>query len=200
MRRVAVVVLAAGRGERFGGPKLIAPLDGRPVIAHVLAAVAAAQPSLAVIVDTVVVLGFHAAGIEKAVSALGGTGRLRFVRNPDPGRGLASSLATGLSSLGPDVEGALIVLGDQPRLRPAVIEAVADAWAAGDARVVAPRYADGGGRNPALLDRRAWPLVLDLSGDHGMGHLLAADPTLALVVDVPGTNPDVDTPDDLANL
>lgn len=200
MRRLGVVVLAAGRGERFGGPKQIAVVDGRPLLAHVLAAVAAARPSLAAVVDEVVVLGFRADEVEQAVTASVPVGRHRFVRNPDPGRGIASSLATGLSALAPDVEGALIILGDQPRLRPAVIEAVADAWASSGARVVVPRYSRGGGRNPVLLDRQAWPLATGLSGDHGMGRLLAADPTLALVVDVAGANPDVDTPDDLAAL
>jgi molybdenum cofactor cytidylyltransferase len=198
MRRLAAVVLAAGRGERFGSAKQLALLEGRPLLAHVLGAVSSARPSLADVVDTVVVLGFHAEDVERAVAAE--SAGFRVVRNPDPSRGLASSLRTGLASLGPDIDGALIVLGDQPRVRPDVIEAIADAWAAGTAVAAVPRYADGGGRNPALLDRRAWHLAGGLTGDRGMASIMAGDPTLALVVDVAGSNPDVDTPADLAAL
>jgi molybdenum cofactor cytidylyltransferase len=204
MRRLAAVVLAAGRGERFGGAKQLALLEGRPLLAHVLEAVASVRPSFADLVDVVVVVGFHAEEVERAVAvavaASAGSAGLRVVRNPDPSRGLSSSLRTGLASLGPDIDGALIVLGDQPRVRPDVIEAIADAWAAGAAVAVVPRYAAGGGHNPALLDRRAWHLASGLTGDRGMASIMTGDPTLALVVDVAGSNPDVDTPADLAAL
>jgi len=198
VRRLGVIVLAAGRGARFGGPKQLAVLEGRPLISHVLAAVAAARPRLALVDDVVVVLGHHGAEVERVVRA---EPNVRTVRNPDPSRGLASSLRVGLGAMRPAVDGALMVLADQPRLSPATIEAVADGWAAaGDALVVVPRYAADGGRNPALIDRRAWPLAETLRGDRGMSALLEADPSLALVVDVPGANPDVDTPADLAAL
>jgi len=63
-----------------------------------------------------------------------------------------------------------------------------------------PRYAEGGGANPALLLRAAWPLVDELSGDTGMARLIRDRPDLVRELPVPGSNPDVDTPDDLAAL
>src|SRR6266508_2291660 len=62
--------------------------------------------------------------------------------------------------------------------------------------IVVPHYRGGGGPNPALLMRAAWPLADDLNGDRGMGPLIAARPDLAVEVPVDGDNPDVDTPAD----
>jgi molybdenum cofactor cytidylyltransferase len=200
MRRLAVLVLAAGRGERFGGAKQVALLDGKPLLVHVLDAVAAAKPDLSRIEEAVVVTGFHAGAVEAALAAWQGALVVRAIRNPDPARGLSSSLQAGLAALGPAIEGALVILGDQPRISPEVMVRVVDAWAESGARIVAARYAGGGGRNPVLLDHGVWPLAESLTGDRGLGPLLDADPDLALLVDVPGSNPDVDTARELAAL
>ena len=108
LRRLAVLVLAAGRGQRFGGPKQLALLDGRPLLFHVLDAVAAASPALARIDEIVVVTGFHGEAVTSALASWMGPIRVRAAANPDPGRGLASSLQTGLEALGPEVDGALV--------------------------------------------------------------------------------------------
>jgi CTP:molybdopterin cytidylyltransferase MocA len=51
-----------------------------------------------------------------------------------------------------------------------------------------------------LLDRGLWHLARELTGDHGLGTLLALRPAAMTTVDVPGANPDVDTPGDLTQL
>jgi CTP:molybdopterin cytidylyltransferase MocA len=51
-----------------------------------------------------------------------------------------------------------------------------------------------------LVRRGAWPEASALHGDRGLGPLLAAHPERVLAVDVPGANPDVDTPADLERL
>ena len=187
-------MLAAGAATRFGSPKSLARLDGKPLLAHVLDAAAAAG-----LVPTVVVLGDAADAVEPAIRW---RAELR-VRNPDPGRGLASSLRIGLEALWalePSVAGAVILLGDQPWVRPDVIAALLACRASSDRPIVAPRYADGGGPNPALVERSAFALAADLEGDRGLGPLIARRPELVTFVDVAGTNPDVDTPADLARL
>jgi len=226
--RIAGLVLAAGASARFGSNKLLARLDGRPLLQHVLDAVAAAG-----LVDVVVVLGDAADEIERAI-----TWRAEVrVRNPDPGAGLSSSLRVGLAALEalePEATGrqarftgALVLLGDQPRVRPAVIGRLVEESAgareeergrsrrrptasadldepgrsASEGRpIVIPRYAGGGGLNPVLLRRAAWSLTLNLAGDRGMGPLIATHPELVHEVPVAGDNPDVDTPSDLARL
>ena len=62
-----------------------------------------------------------------------------------------------------------------------------------------PAYPDERGRNPVLLRRPAFALVTEVAGDRGLGPVLAAHPELVMEIAVPGTNPDVDTPADLAH-
>ncbi len=193
--RVAAVVLAAGRGVRFGGAKLLAPLDGLPLLQHVLDAAAAAGLG-----DVVVVLGDAADELERAISWRAES----RVRNAAPERGISSSLQVGLGALRPDIDAALILLGDQPRVRAEVIGRLIDAAGvaerASDRPIVVPRYSGSQGPNPALFLREAWPLVDTLKGDRGMGPLIAARPELVREVPVAGDNPDVDTPADLERL
>jgi molybdenum cofactor cytidylyltransferase len=191
MMRVAGLVLAAGAATRFGSPKQLAPLDGRPLLQHPLDALAAAG-----IDDVLVVLGAEAAAIE---AGMAWRGERRLV-NEQPGDGLASSLRIGLEAAAqdPTVDAVLVVLGDQPGLRPEVIEAVLGAAAATGRPIVRPRYDRDGAPNPVLVRRAAWPLAARLQGDRGLGPMLAANPELVAEVAVPGSIPDVDTPADLA--
>ena len=188
--RVMGIVLAAGAATRFGSPKQLAPLDGRPLLQHPLDALTDAGMD-----DIVVVLGAEAAAIEEAITW---RGERRLV-NVRPQDGLASSLQIGLEAAAedPTVDGVLVVLGDQPRLRREVIEAVAAAAAATDRPIVRPRYAGDGAPNPVLLRRAAWSLAAGLEGDRGLAPLLAAHPELVHEVAVAGSIPDVDTPADL---
>lgn len=198
---VAAVILAAGAGTRFSseaGAKLLADLDGRPVLEHVLAAVRAAE-----LPETVVVLGYGADAIERGVAWQGE----RRVRNPAPERGMGSSLKVGMKALeshADEFDGAFIVLGDQPRLRADVLRALADAASAArpaDRPLVTPRYGDDvGPRNPVLLLRPAWSIVSDLDDQRGLGPLIEQRPELVQVVEVSGAMPDIDTPTDLENL
>ena len=193
--RLAVIVLAAGAGTRFSdeaGAKLLAPLDGRPVLEHVLAAVRSFAPR-----TTIVVLGQGAHALERSIDWAGE----ERLRNSSPERGLASSIRTGLGALaGSAYDGAYIVLGDQPQLRADVLQALADA-AEPDARpIIVPRYDEPGPRNPVLLLRSAWTLTDDVSGDHGLAALIDARPGLVRTVAVSGRMPDVDRPEDLASL
>jgi CTP:molybdopterin cytidylyltransferase MocA/SAM-dependent methyltransferase len=191
--RVAAIVLAAGSASRFGSPKALALLDGRPLLEHVLDAVRTAG-----IEEIVVVLGHAAQEIEDGIDWLSE----QRVRNPDP-RHLSSSLQVGLAAvleIEPPVKEVVIVLGDQPRMRPEVIRALIAAGRGDDRPVVIPRYADGGGANPVLLRADAFELVDEASGDRGLGPVLASDPELVLEVPVAGSNPDIDRPSDLAEL
>jgi CTP:molybdopterin cytidylyltransferase MocA len=195
------VVLAAGTGSRFGGAKLLAPLEGRPLVAHVAATVARAV-STGTLAGGVAVIPPNAT----ALAWYWDTAGLGLVTNPDPAAGLAASLQRGLAALesliGPArPAAALIVLADQPRIRGDVIERLVEVWRA-HGRSTRPRYAgspDTPG-HPVLLDRALWPLARDLTGDRGLGELLGSRPEAVSLVDVPGANPDVDTPADLRQL
>ena len=191
--RVVAVVLAAGSSSRFGSPKLLAPLDGRPILQHALDALAAADVD-----DVAVVLGDEQAAVETAIAWRGE----RRVVNERPGDGLSSSLRVGLDAAAedPSAEAVLVVLGDQPSLQPGVIRTVLGAAEASLALFVRARHAADGVPNPVLVRRAAWAMAAGLAGDRGLGPLLAARPELVLEVAVEGASPDVDTPDDLAAL
>ena len=187
----AGIVLAAGAGSRFGGHKLLATVEGRPILQHVLDRLAAAGLG-----DVVVVLGDDADAIEAAIAWRSE----RRVRNPDSTRGLSSSLQLGIAFLREDVEAALVVLGDQPRLSGEVLGALLATPPTSEQPIVVPAYTEEGGRNPVLLGRAAFDLVATTSGDRGLGPLLAAHPELVREVAVTGDNPDVDTRADLVTM
>ncbi len=198
---VVTVVLAAGAGTRFGGGKVRALLEGRPLVAHVLAAARAAG-----VTRLVLVLGQDAAEVRAALvadqaQALAG---VLVAENPAPERGIASSLRLGLAAAtaAPVPDGVAILLGDQPRVRPEVIAALVAAARSAPAGTiaVAPAYEGDGAPNPVLVLPAGWAAAASLDGDRGLGPLLAAAPNRVIRVPVPGANPDVDTPADLAAL
>lgn len=189
--RTAAIVLAAGASSRFGSPKTLARLWGRPLLQHVLDAVAATGVG-----EVIVVLGRDGDQIERSLQWRSE----RRVRNQNPEAGLSSSLRAGLDSVGPASEAALILLGDQPLVRVDVIERLLAATVAPGRSIVRPRYRDGGGQNPLLIHRSAWSLVREARSDRGLGPVVTNHPDLIAEVDVEGSNPDIDTPDDLAAI
>lgn len=192
---VCGLVLAAGRGRRFGGGKLLAHLEGRPVLAHVLATSRLAIES-GLLGSVSVVVPAGDAALEEIVISQGATP----VPQPDPAAGLASSLRLGLDAL-ERAAAALVFLADQPRVGLDAIQAVLAAGAHDPDHVVRPRYAAdaAGPGHPVLIPARYWPLIAGTEGDRGFGPLLGgAVPVLE--VQVAGANPDMDTPDDLRAL
>jgi molybdenum cofactor cytidylyltransferase len=189
--RTAAIVLAAGASSRFGSAKALAPLWGRPLLQHVLDVAAAFEFR-----EVVVVLGHNADEIERRLHWR----HERRVPNPDPDAGLSSSLRVGLDSLSPTSEAALILLGDQPLVRADVVERLLAGFVSPALPMVVPRYRDGGGANPLLIHRLAWPLAREARADRGLGPVVRDHPNLVVEIDVEGSNPDVDTPEDLAAL
>jgi molybdenum cofactor cytidylyltransferase len=191
--KAATVVLAAGASSRFGSQKLLASLHGRPVLQHVLDALDAAG-----LADVVVVVGHDATVVDAGIDWRSE----RRVVNPRPDDGLSSSLRVGLDAAAEDpaTDAVLIVLGDQPSLRPDVVRSVLAAALTTDRPFVRARYASDDAPNPVLVRRSGWAAAAGLSGDRGLGPLLAAHPDLVAEVAVAGSNPDIDTPADLDRL
>ena len=146
------LILAAGRGERFlrsggGGSKVLSDLDGRPLIEHVIAsAVDAGLRPLLILVPK---------GLR--IPRTGGAWPLESVINPDPDRGIGTSLAIGLAALArrvPEAPACAVLLGDQPGVDSRTIVAVLERWRQVDGPVRA-QYDDGPG-HPVILPRRLW--------------------------------------------
>src|SRR5438093_3012580 len=131
---IAGIVLAAGLSRRMGQPKLLLPLAGRAVVRH------ATERLLTAGLDPViVVVGAEREAIESALDGL----PVRIAVNPRPEAGQAGSVRSGIESVPPEVEGALVALGDQPFVAPHVIARLLDALRASGKSIAAPRYRDG---------------------------------------------------------
>lgn len=189
---VAAIVLAAGQGTRFGAePKLLASLDGKPLVRHVVEAALAAGLG-----EVIVVVGHRAAEVRAALADL----RLRFVDNPAFAGGLSTSLKAGFAALNPADRAAIVLLGDMPRVTPALIRLLAQAWGSGGhPDAVIPTLAGQRG-NPVLIDRRLASDVAALRGDVGAGPLLRGRAVLEVLVDDPAVRLDIDTPEALRDL
>ncbi|HVM30381.1 MAG TPA: nucleotidyltransferase family protein [Candidatus Limnocylindrales bacterium] len=185
----AGLILAAGASTRFGTDKLAAVVRGRTMLQHVVDAAADAglRPVVVVIARQRTELDLRGA---------------RPVLNPEPARGLSSSLAVGLAALEQEhgVERVLVLLGDQPLVAQTAIGRLLAAARDPSRPITVPRYQDGLAGNPVLIDRAAWPLATALGGDRGMSQLFETRDDLVRYVEVAGVNPDVDTPADLARL
>ncbi len=184
---VGAVVLAAGRSSRFGdGHKLLALWRGKPLVAHVVDAIAAAG-----LPPPLVVLGHRADDVQAALAGRA----VQFTTAPDWADGMGRSLAAGIAAVPAEWEAALICLGDMPAVEPDLIAALAAA--AGD--VVAPVW-DGRRGHPVRWPRAAFARLRQLSGDNG-GRALMAD---HLVTQVPAPSgaclADIDTKAALATL
>ena len=189
----AAIVLAAGCGTRFGvAPKLLALIEGKPLVRHVAEAAlaSAARPVF-------VVLGHRAAEVGAALAGL----EVVPVPNPDFAKGLATSLAAGFAALPASASAAVVLLGDMPRIGPALIEGLIAAWERAGRPSAAVPVAGARRGNPVLLSRSLAAQIASLSGDTGAGPLLR---TLADVLEWPVEDPavlqDVDTPASLAAL
>ena len=194
---IAAVVLAAGRASRFGAgsrtSKVYALLDGRPLVAHV---VAAARSSLA---SPIVVVTGQAGGL--AAAALHHDAPDLIVANPDFATGMASSLRVGLAALPATVAGALVLLADMPLVAPSTLDALIRRFAEEPCDAVVPCF-DGRPGNPVLIARGLFAAVMRLGGDAGARTLLkeAGRKVLDCPVEDAGVLVDVDTPEALAAL
>lgn len=187
------VILAAGASTRFGSPKQLAELDGRPLLQHVLDTV----NGIADLDPVVVVVGAH----HEAVLAAVDPGRARVALCLGWDEGIAASLRAGIAALDEeqDLERVLVVLGDTPLLESAVIEDVlAAALAAPPAVPVRATY-DGRPGHPVVLPRQLLGAAGELSGDEGARELLQGGPVLLVEAGGPG-GIDVDTPENLETL
>ncbi len=190
---IAAVVLAAGRGVRFGGetPKPLLTLGDRSLLAHALASVNASglRPVVVVVSDDRVATAVEQIDPDAEV-----------VHNPVPESGIASSLQVALRALDSRaaVDAVVVGLADQPLVGPDGYRRVAAAYDDG-ARLAVATY--GGVRgNPVLLGREHWPEALALTGDEGARVLLRRHGAVEVPGEGTGAPTDVDTPADLAAL
>jgi molybdenum cofactor cytidylyltransferase len=172
-----------------GRHKLRLPLgDGRSVFEHALEQANSWAPA-----QMVVVLQPASDDLLAAVTSLGANP----VVNKDYASGMSTSLRAGISALRPDIDAALILLGDEPFVERSIIEALVEAYEREDKPVTIPVYGDVPGP-PTLFRRSVFPELLALTGDEGGRQVVRKDPSrVARVLLSTGTAPpDLDTRED----
>jgi molybdenum cofactor cytidylyltransferase len=189
--RIAAIVLAAGRSTRMGaGNKLLAQLDGRPLVRHVVDAALASRAR-----PIAVVVGHQAAAVRSALAGL----EIDLLDNENYAAGLSSSLKRGIAALPGDCQGALILLGDMPQITAAHIDRLLAAFQPG--AIVVPMHKGRRG-NPVLWPDTLFAQIRGLEGDVGAKELMRAHADAIRVVDLESEAifADVDTPEALERL
>lgn len=189
---VAAIILAAGGSTRMGELKQLLPVDGQPMVRRVTQMACAAG-----LAQVIVVIGAQADRVQEAVHGL----PVEIVVNEQWAAGMSRSVRAGLEAVRPDIQAALIVLADQPRLTPALLQKLVSRYEATRATIVAPFY-QGRQGNPVLFDRALFAELMAIEGDQGGRSLLARYPEQIerVEVDDPAVVLDIDTREEYEQL
>jgi molybdenum cofactor cytidylyltransferase len=186
--RFAALLLSAGRSQRMGAQKLMAPRAGQPMILHSL------RPLLTLNLCRIVVVGSAESGVR---NVLQDDVRVRYIENTEPGLGLSSSLRLGVETLVADADAVFIALADMPGISLRTYEQLREAW---DGSSLALIPVHGGRRgHPVLLSSKAFEWIERIEGDRGLRDLLLAAGTAVREWPVKdaGVLFDIDTPEQL---
>ncbi|MGD9507984.1 MAG: NTP transferase domain-containing protein [Geminicoccaceae bacterium] len=190
--KAAAIILAAGQSRRMSGPnKLLLPVDGKPMVRHVVEAAIASRAA-----PVVVVVGHQQHEIRQALRGL----KVVFAANPDFAAGLSTSLRAGLGALPETAAGALVCLGDMPLVGSALLDRLITAFDPVEGRgIVVPTWRGKRG-NPVLWARAFFAEMQAVSGDVGARHLIGehVDAVVEVEMDSDAALVDIDTPDAFA--
>ncbi len=193
---VAAILLAAGGSTRLGQPKQFVMYDGETLLRRAarLALEAGAAPVYVVVPHTPGWIAGTAApqGPECRAAALDGL-PVTILQNPQAAEGMGSSLRLGIAALPPKTERVLLLVCDQPLLRPGHLHALL----AAPGTVAAAQY-NGRLGVPAVFSREYFPVLASILGDQGARSLLRTLPVTP--VPMPQAAIDIDTPADLLAL
>jgi len=192
--RVAALVLAAGQSRRMGTlNKLLIEIDGVPMVRRVVEVLRQSKAT-----PIVVVTGHESERVAEVLRDLPVT----IVHNPDYAQGLSTSLKRGLPALPAESDGALVCLGDMPRVTAAEIDRLIAAFNPVEGRGICVPTRQGKRGNPVLWSRRFFEEMMQVAGDVGARHLIGAYPEMVAEVEMAddGVLTDIDTPQALAKL
>jgi molybdenum cofactor cytidylyltransferase len=193
-RRIAAVVLAAGRSTRMrGSNKLLAEIGSKP-LARIVVEQALASRARPVIVVT----GHERERVEAALAGL----PVRLVHNPDFAEGLGSSLRTGIAAVPAEADGVIVCLGDMPQVDAALIDRLIAAFDPERSALAVVPTIEGKRGNPVLWSRRFFPDLMAIEGDVGARHLIGRYGEAVIEVPLTGKAAlvDIDTPEALSGV
>ncbi|MGZ8372179.1 MAG: NTP transferase domain-containing protein [Rhodoplanes sp.] len=190
-RRLAAIVLAAGRSSRMGGSnKLLAEIGGRPLVRIAVEEALASRAR-----PVIVVTGHQRESVETALTGLD----VVLVHNPAYADGLSTSLKTGIAAAPPSADGAIVCLGDMPQVDARLIDSLLSAFDPEQGALIVVPTTAGKRGNPIVWSRRFFADLAALTGDVGARGLIATYPEAVVEVAVADAAAftDIDTPDAL---
>jgi len=173
--------------------KLTIDIGGKPMVRH------AAEAALASAARPVIAVTGHQRGeVEAALKDL----KLTFVYNPDYAQGLSTSMKAGLAALPSDIDGAVVLLGDMPRINAAEIDKLIAGFNPVEGRAIVVPTRKGKRGNPVLLGKQLFLELARVEGDSGAREVIANHPDLVaeMEMDGDGVLTDIDTPQALAKF
>jgi len=188
-RRVAAVILAAGRSTRMGAVnKMLAEIGGKPLVR-----IAAEQAIASQARPVIVVTGHERDRVEGALQGL----PVKLVHNPDYAEGLGTSLKTGIAAVPQDADAAIVCLGDMPQVDAGLINRLIAAFDPERGALVVVPSIDGRRGNPVVWSRRFFHDLMAIHGDIGARHLIGnyAEAVVEVAVAGDAALVDVDTPE-----
>lgn len=189
------ILLAAGNSVRFGGNKLLYPLDGKKMYRYVLELLY--QMMQDGDFENIVVVSQYEEIFEDIRNAFPG---IASVRNPEPEKGISGSVRLGIEKLGevsPDSRGCLFTVADQPYLTAESLKMLKATWEESPEGIVAAACGDWAG-NPVAFARKYYEELKELTGDVGGKNVMRRHEEDVRLCEVPGRElEDMDTTDDL---
>lgn len=189
-RRIAGIVLAAGRSSRMGANKLLESVHDKPMVRAAVEAAFGAG-----LVPVVVVTGHEP---NRVASMLGGLDTI-LAHNPNYAAGLSTSLAAGLAAVPETCDGACVLLADMPGVTADHVKRLLAAFDPDAGAAICVPTHKGRRGNPVLFAKAFFPAMKALTGDVGARSIVQANVSQVREVAMPdaGVLADVDTPDDL---
>jgi len=160
---ISAIILAAERSERMGEPRLFLPLGGKPVLQWIL------ENALASDLDEVICVTRELNSARRQINIA--DERLFWLINYAADRGQSTSVIAGLWAANAASDGVMFLCGDQPLVRPELINALIEKFDDTESWIVAPKF-NGEVRNPILFHRKLFPELLQLTGDRSGRPLL----------------------------
>ncbi|WP_169569280.1 NTP transferase domain-containing protein [Sneathiella limimaris] len=190
--KIGALLLAAGQSRRMGKDnKLLAVIDGKPMVRHVAETLKVSGLS-----PILMVTGHEADEVIKTVWDLG----INTCHNPNYSNGLSTTLKVGFETLSPKVDGIIVCLGDMPFVTPEILNKLIAAFDPDKGKsIVIPTF-NGKRGNPVLLSSQYWDEIQSITGDLGAKAIISAHEHSVeqVEIDTQTIFTDIDTPETLA--
>lgn len=190
---ISGIILAAGAAQRMGRQKLLLDLKAKPVLQCALEAALSSE------LDEVVCIVRELKEIQQKIPLK--HEKLRWAVNERAAEGQSTSIIAGLKTISLKSEAAMFLVGDQPLIKPELINALIHLFKKEPALIVAPTFA-GQSRNPVLFHSNLFPEILELKGDRGARGLIEKYRQESVFLEWPEETPflDVDRWEDYEKL